>query len=81
MIQLDALQSLRTALRLSVECGCPFYEILCRVALAPVSAACGDVARAGVELRRVRRLQLVSLTMIPMRKDKAGAPVQPATRA
>ena len=34
---IEAFQELRAALRLSLECGCPFYEILCRVALAPVS--------------------------------------------
>jgi ATP/maltotriose-dependent transcriptional regulator MalT/DNA-binding SARP family transcriptional activator len=52
----QAYQALRTALRLSVECGCPFYEILTRLALAPVCVECGDEKRAAAELRRVRSL-------------------------
>ncbi len=50
------LQHQKTALRLAVECGCPFYEVLCRLALALVLDASGEPRRAAAQLRVVRTL-------------------------
>jgi DNA-binding SARP family transcriptional activator len=52
----EAHQEQKTALRLAIESGCPFYEVLCRLALAEIFHALGDERRTVVNLRRVRRL-------------------------
>ena len=41
-----ALQDLKTALGISIECGSPFWELLCRVAIAHVLTELGDDERA-----------------------------------
>jgi ATP/maltotriose-dependent transcriptional regulator MalT/two-component SAPR family response regulator len=48
-----AHRELKTALRLATETGCPFYVMLCRVAMAQVLAELGDERRAASQLRRV----------------------------
>jgi ATP/maltotriose-dependent transcriptional regulator MalT/DNA-binding SARP family transcriptional activator len=48
-----AHQGLKTALRLANEIGCPFYVILCRLALAQVLAELGDEHRAASHLRQI----------------------------
>ncbi len=52
----DAHQEQKTALRLAIESGCPFYELLCRLALAEIFHELGDERRTVTNLRRVRRL-------------------------
>src|SRR5262249_24417364 len=37
-----ALQEEKAALRMAVEVGCPYFESLCRLALAEILAECGD---------------------------------------
>lgn len=49
-----ALQLERAALRMAVEVGCPFFEVLCRLALAEVLAACGDERKCIANLRQLR---------------------------
>lgn len=51
---LCAYREQKIALRLATETGCPFYEILCRLALALVLAETGEERRAASELRKVR---------------------------
>lgn len=51
-----ALQHERTALRLAVEVGCPYFEVLCRLALAEALAECGDERKCVAHLRQLRRL-------------------------
>jgi ATP/maltotriose-dependent transcriptional regulator MalT/DNA-binding SARP family transcriptional activator len=51
---LRAYREQKIALRLATETGCPFYEILCRLALALVLAETGEERRAASELRKVR---------------------------
>ncbi|MDX1430887.1 MAG: BTAD domain-containing putative transcriptional regulator [Gammaproteobacteria bacterium] len=53
---MDAHRAQRTALRLATETGCPFYEVLCRLALAQILEALGDRRRTLSNLRRVRDL-------------------------
>jgi DNA-binding SARP family transcriptional activator len=48
-----AHRELKTALRLATETGCPFYVMLCRIAMAQVLAELGDERRAASQLRRV----------------------------
>jgi DNA-binding SARP family transcriptional activator len=48
-----AHRELKVALRLATETGCPFYVMLCRIAMAQVLAELGDERRAGAQLRRV----------------------------
>ncbi len=43
----------RGALAIAEEVGCPFYVVLCRLALAQVMVARGDARRAAGELRKV----------------------------
>ena len=50
-----ATEEQRSALALACEAGCPFYEILCRMAFADLLAEGGDESGAGVHLRRVHR--------------------------
>ncbi len=52
----EAHQEQKTALRLAIESGCPFYEVLCRLALAQIFHELGDERRTVTNLRRVRRL-------------------------
>jgi DNA-binding SARP family transcriptional activator len=52
----EAHQEQKTALRLAIESGCPYYEVLCRLALAEIFHALGDQRRTVSSLRRVRRL-------------------------
>lgn len=52
----DAYQEQKTALRLAVETGCPYYELLCRLAQAQIFHELGDERRTVTNLRRVRRL-------------------------
>lgn len=51
---LRAYREQKIALRLATETGCPFYEILCRLALGLVLAETGEERRAASELRKVR---------------------------
>jgi LuxR family maltose regulon positive regulatory protein len=51
-----ALQMERSALRMAVEAGCPYFEALCRLALAQVLLECGDQRKCIVQLRRVRAI-------------------------
>jgi ATP/maltotriose-dependent transcriptional regulator MalT/DNA-binding SARP family transcriptional activator len=51
---LKAYREQKIALRLAIEAGCPFYEVLCRLALALVLAENGDERRATSQLRKVR---------------------------
>lgn len=49
----DAYQELKTALRFARETGCPFYVILCHLAMAQVHIELGDEQRAASHLRKV----------------------------
>ena len=51
-----ALQQERTALRMAVEVGCPFFEVLCRLALAEALAECGDERKCIAHLQQLRPL-------------------------
>ena len=51
-----ALQMEKSALRLAVEVGCPYFEALCRLALAQVLIECGDQRKCIAQLHRVRAL-------------------------
>jgi LuxR family maltose regulon positive regulatory protein len=51
-----ALQQGRAALRMAVEVGCPFYEALCRLALAQILAECGDKAKCVSQLLQMRAI-------------------------
>ncbi len=52
----EAHQEQKIALRLAVESGCPFYEVLCRLAQAQIFHELGDARRTFANLRRLRRL-------------------------
>lgn len=59
MLRHDAMRALqqgRAALRMAVEVGCPFYEALCRLALAQILAECGDEAKCIAQLRQMRAI-------------------------
>ena len=51
-----ALQMEKSAVRLAVEVGCPYFEALCRLALAEVLLECGDQRKCIAQLRRVRAI-------------------------
>jgi DNA-binding SARP family transcriptional activator len=51
---MKALQQERTALRMAVEVGCPYFEVLCRLALAEVLAECGDERKSLSHLQQLR---------------------------
>ena len=51
-----ALQMEKSALRLAVEVGCPYFEALCRLALAQVLLECGDQRKCIAQLRRMRAI-------------------------
>ena len=49
-----ALQMEKSALRMAVEVGCPYFETLCRLALAQVLLECGDQRKCIAQLQRMR---------------------------
>ena len=49
-----ALKQEKAALRLAVEVGCPYIEVLCRLALAQVLLECGDERKCIAQLQRMR---------------------------
>jgi len=49
-----ALQQERVALRMAMEVGCPYFEVLCRLALAEILAECGDERRSIAHLQELR---------------------------
>jgi len=51
-----ALQQEKIALRMAIEVGCPFFEVLTRLALAQVLADCGDERKCVAHLRQIRAL-------------------------
>ena len=51
-----ALQQEKLALRMAVEVGCPFLEVLTRLALAQVLVECGDERKCVSHLRQTRAL-------------------------
>ena len=51
-----ALQQERIALRMAIEVGCPYFEVLCRLALAEVLAECGDERKSIAHLQQLRPL-------------------------
>jgi LuxR family maltose regulon positive regulatory protein len=51
-----ALQEERTALRMAVEVGCPYFEALCRMGLARILADCGDERKCVAQLQQVRAI-------------------------
>ncbi|MGI9332097.1 MAG: BTAD domain-containing putative transcriptional regulator, partial [Gammaproteobacteria bacterium] len=53
---LAARQSIKTSLHLAIECGCPFYEVYCRLALSHVESALGEHASARAQLRAAEQL-------------------------
>lgn len=50
---LRAFQHQKTALRFAVEVGVPFFEVLCRLALAQVLFQCGDERKGAMHLQQV----------------------------
>ena len=51
-----ALQQERLALRMAIEVGCPYFEVLCRLALAEALAECGDERKCIAHLQQLRPL-------------------------
>jgi hypothetical protein len=51
-----ALQLEKAALRLAVEVGCPYFVVLCRLALAQVLFECGDERKCIAQLVQTRAL-------------------------
>ncbi len=51
-----ALQEQRTALRLAIEVGCPYFEAISRLALAQVLFDCGDKRRCIAQLQQLRAI-------------------------
>jgi len=51
-----ALQMEKSALRMAVEVGCPYFEGLCRLALAQVLFQCADYRKCIAQLQRVRSI-------------------------
>jgi DNA-binding SARP family transcriptional activator len=49
-----ALQEEKAALRLAIEVGCPYFEALCRLALAEILAECGDERKSIAHLQQLR---------------------------
>lgn len=59
MLEKDAMRALReerSALRMAVEVGCPYFEALCRLALAEILAECGDERKCVAQLQQLRPL-------------------------
>jgi ATP/maltotriose-dependent transcriptional regulator MalT len=53
---MGALQHEKAALRMAVEVGCPYFEVLCRLALAEILADCGDERKCVVHLHALRSI-------------------------
>jgi ATP/maltotriose-dependent transcriptional regulator MalT len=53
---MGALQHEKAALRMAIEVGCPYFEVLCRLALAEILAECGDERRCVAQLQTLRDL-------------------------
>ncbi len=51
-----ALQHEKRALTMAIEAGGPYFEVLCRLALAQILAACGDERKCIAHLRRLREI-------------------------
>ncbi len=51
-----ALQQEKVALRMAVEVGCPYFEVLCRLALAQILAECGDERKCVAHLTQMRAI-------------------------
>jgi hypothetical protein len=51
---MGALQLEKTALRMAIEVGCPYFEVLCRLALAAILADCGDQRKCVAHLQTLR---------------------------
>jgi len=51
-----ALQQEKAALRMAVEVGCPYFEVLCRLALAQILLECGDQRKCAAQLQRMRSI-------------------------
>ena len=51
---MGALQHEKAALRMAVEVGCPYFEVLCRLALAEILAECGDERKCAAHLHALR---------------------------
>ena len=51
-----ALQHEKAALRMAIEVGCPYFEVLTRLALAEVLADCGDDRKCAVHLHALRSI-------------------------
>jgi len=51
---MGALQLEKTALRMAIEVGCPYFEVLCRLALAGILADCGDQRKCIAHLQALR---------------------------
>ncbi|MGH8705545.1 MAG: BTAD domain-containing putative transcriptional regulator, partial [Burkholderiales bacterium] len=49
-----ALQQERSALQMAVEVGCPYFEALCRLALAEAHAECNDERKSIAHLQQLR---------------------------
>ncbi len=53
---MGALQHAKRALTMAIEAGAPYFEVLCRLALAQVLSDCGDEAKCVAHLRRLRAI-------------------------
>jgi ATP/maltotriose-dependent transcriptional regulator MalT len=53
---MGALQHEKAALRMAIEVGCPFFEVLCRLALAEILADCGDERKCASHLHALRSI-------------------------
>src|SRR5262245_41399412 len=51
---MGALQHEKAAHRMAIEVGCPFFEVLCRLALAEILAECGDERKCAAHLHALR---------------------------
>src|SRR5262245_9462415 len=51
---MGALQHEKAALRMAIEVGCPFFEVLCRLALAEILAECDDERKCAAHLHALR---------------------------
>ena len=53
---MGALQHEKAALRMAVEVGCPYFEVLCRLALSEILAECGDERKCAAHLHALRSI-------------------------
>jgi hypothetical protein len=53
---MGALQHERAALRMAIEVGCPYFEVLCRLAMAEILADCGDERKCASHLHALRNI-------------------------